>query len=492
MSDVIIFSGFISGGFSRTVGAYQVANELRRHGYSVQVVEDLPYIAAEGTELLLKLLDKLVDESTLWIGFNTTFFYSLRKESPGQKNSTDNAPFTEREQTEIAEFVRARSPKCRFVIGGAKSFHKNGGSLIDAYIVGYADQSAIEFTKWCQGKNPFFQYKRNPDGSITVDNDQRAASFDFANSRFLWHESDHIFQNEALPIEISRGCIFKCSFCSYPLNGKKKFDYLKNPEILKDQLIENYEKYGTTNYIFSDDTHNDSPEKLEILYDQVYAKLPFKINFGCYLRLDLINAHPHTIQLLKDSGIRTAFFGIESLNYESNKSIGKGLKQEKIIDCLDKIKQHWGDQVYTEGGFIIGLPNDSLESVQQWLKLLENDFSLDSIRLNPLHIGRKKPEMGSLWISDLDLNYTKYGYRFGPQGWVNNRGLTFSQANRLYIECESRFANKLTWTGIFEYMNLGLKFEEVRNFKNDTETRNRYARDRINLLNSYFNKIFNS
>jgi radical SAM superfamily enzyme YgiQ (UPF0313 family) len=30
---------------------------------------------------------------------------------------------------------------------------------------------------------------------------------------------------KVLPIEIARGCIFKCKFCSYPLNGKQNLDF---------------------------------------------------------------------------------------------------------------------------------------------------------------------------------------------------------------------------------------------------------------------------
>lgn len=489
MSQIIIFTGMVTGGFYRTIGPYQVANELRKNGYSVQVIEELPIIATYGTELILKILEKFVDTDTIWIGFSTTFFYSIRKDSPGKKNTVDNSPFTVNEQREILEYVRSKSPKCRFVLGGSKSFHKKGGPLIDTYIVGYADKTAIEFTKWCEGKNPFFQYKINEDKSITVDYNPKSIGFDFSNSSYHWHESDHIFPGESLPIEISRGCIFKCSFCSYPLNGRKKFDYLKNPSLLRDQMIENYENYGTTNYVYSDDTHNDSIEKLEILFEQVYSKLPFKINFGAYLRLDLINAYPHSIQLLKHSGIKTAFFGIESLNYESNKSIGKGIKLEKIITTLEKIRNIWGDQTYTEGGFILGLPNDSEENVRNWVSILENDFPLDSIRLNPLHIGRKRISMDSPWISDLDLNYEKYGYIFDKDGWVNNMSLDYKTASKIYEESESRFANKLTWTSIFEYMNLGLNYQEIKDLRDDAETRRKYSQKKKEIFDFYMKKI---
>ena len=46
-----------------------------------------------------------------------------------------------------------------------------------------------------------------------IDYDTRAASFDFKHSQTIFTESDHVLDQEPLPLETSRGCLFKCSFC---------------------------------------------------------------------------------------------------------------------------------------------------------------------------------------------------------------------------------------------------------------------------------------
>ena len=101
-------------------------------------------------------------------------------------------------------------------------------------------------------------------------------------------------------------------------------------------FITNYEKYGITKYYYGDDTHNDSMHKLEFLYNEIYSKLPFKIEFATYLRLDLLAAHPESISLLKESGLVGTFFGIETFNHASNKSVGKGATEEKIYEKYKK------------------------------------------------------------------------------------------------------------------------------------------------------------
>jgi len=490
MAQIIIFTGVDGPGFTRTIGAYQIGNRLRNHGYSVQVVDFLPYIANMPVDFIINLLDSLVDKDTLWIGFSSTFFKNLKKKYNLGKgvDLLDESKILEEEEEAIREFVRSKSPKCRFVVGGARAWMKNSGKLIDTYIEGYSDDSVIEFTKWCEGKNPFLMVEKHENG-ISITHDKKASNFDFVNHRFSWHESDHIFKNEALPIELSRGCIFKCSFCNFPLNGKKKLDYIKDYGHLRDLFIENYERFGTTRYTYSDDTHNDSPQKLEELYNEVYSRLPFKVKFTAYLRLDLLNAHKHTVELLKESGLESAFFGIESLNYESNKAIGKGIKKDRIISILNYIRETCGDKVRTEGGFIIGLPNDSKESINHWVNLLSDPtFPLHSVRMNALQI---RPELaaGTPWASDIDKDPSKFGYTMNGYKWTNNTGLTFDQAWEIHLRAQKIDARKINAFGIYELMNVGCSFDEAKDLAPTEETSARFRPEKFRLFNEYLNKI---
>jgi hypothetical protein len=491
MAQIIIFTGLDSMGFIRYIGPYQIANRLRDHGYSVQVVDFFPYISNLPLDYIRKILDKLVDKDTLWIGFSTTFFRNLKstKHTLSDESQSDNKVFSDEDEKEILNFVKSRSPRCRFVIGGARAWLKTGGALIDTYIEGYSDDSAVAFTKWCEGKNPFLMVE-NHGHAISIVNDRKASSFDFVNHKFSWHESDHIFKNEILPIEISRGCIFKCSFCSFPLNGRKKFDYIKDYGVLKDHFIENYERFGTTRYVYTDDTHNDSPRKLEELFEHVYSKLPFKIKFSAYIRLDLLAAHKHTIELLRDSGLENAYFGIESMNYNANKAMGKGMRQQKIVDTLQYIRDTCGDQIRTEGSFILGLPNDSKKSIEEWLLLISGpNFPLHSVRLHALQI-RTKQVIDAPWNSDIDKNPEKFGYSMLPnRKWINNENLTFDQAWDLYLKFSKTLHNKLNTFTIYELMNVGCSLEESQKLRYTEENSIRFRPEKFKLFTEYLNNI---
>lgn len=458
----------------RPIGAYQVASVLRNASYTVKVIDYFPYLIAYKYDELILLIEKYVTTDTLWIGFSTTFFDGY--------DESDLHPLRNEKIAHLKSKILSIKNDIKIVIGGAKSWKKGHDDFANFYVEGYADSSVVELTKYIEGKNPFFQIKNK-----SVVSDRAATNFDFSEYDFQWDESDAIQLTELLPIEISRGCIFKCAYCSYPLNGKKKLDFIKKPNVLLDELTRNYELFGVNSYMYTDDTHNDSLDKLRYLYDEVYSKLPFKIRFSAYLRLDLLRAHEEMIPLLKESGLKSCFFGIESLNNESNKAVGKGMSTEKIVNTLNTLRAVWND-VFMQAGFIIGLPNESEETATEWLNIiLPKTFPLDRITINPLHLFKDQGESG-YWFNDIENNPAKYGYTFiGNNDWINNKGLTKRKSTAIINAARGRFRgagrDSVTWLTDWRLRTLGLSREQYNMM--DTESR-------INRVDIYIGKYINT
>ena len=266
----------------------------------------------------------------------------------------------------------------------------------------------------------------NGHNRMVIQGDSLNNSFDFQNSQTIYHPTDYIQHNEPLVIEVGRGCKFNCSFCNYRHVGKFDNSYIKHIASLREELVRNYYEHGTTNYIISDDTYNDNTFKLEQMAELAQS-LPFQFRFSAYLRIDLMRSHKEQYQLLKDSGLASAHFGIETLNHQAGKAIGKGLHPDKVIEELYRFRDCMPD-VVTWGSFIVGLPWDTKETVANWTSTIADPgFPLDTMNLSPLlivppAISSKTYGDGGGGLSEFAKNSEKY-FTFNdernPFNWHN-------------------------------------------------------------------------
>lgn len=429
---------------SRGIGAYKIASQLRMSGYSVQVIDFTDWFSSEE---LIEAVMGFVGNNTKLIGISSTFYqvshYTIDKKNISQwlHMKTGIPPNI----WETLDHLKFFFPNVKYVIGGANTYQVKDLGYFDAVFHGYSDNSILDYMNYLNGR-PRRLWKKVDKCHVIEGEDY---SVDAELLKHKWEENDLIFPNESLPIEISRGCIFKCKFCNFQLTGKKKFDYIRNPELIKEELSENYEKFGTTNYMFTDDTFNDSTYKLEKIH-KVVTELPFKINFTTYLRLDLLHSHPEQIPLLKEMGLRSAFFGIESMNEKTAKAVGKGLKIEKVKDTLLKLKNdHFKENFSMLCSFIIGLPYEDLESVHKTFSWTQ-DNDINTIWM-PLFIRRD-----TRYKSDIDVNYEKYGYRVDASNYWENEYTNFDEARLLAAEFQKQTNNTRTTWPLFAIASLGV------------------------------------
>jgi radical SAM superfamily enzyme YgiQ (UPF0313 family) len=189
------------------------------------------------------------------------------------------------------------------------------------------------------------------------------------------------------------------------LLGKKKVDYLRDPNEIRDELIHNYEQYGTTKYIVTEDTFNDSSDKVDMLYN-ITQSLPFKLKLMGYMRADLLAARPQDIPKLMASGFDSMHFGIETFNDKAGQAIGKGMSATKLKETLIKLKKDY-PQLYVNGTFIVGLPNESESDIRDTAQWLIDSKAIDFWTFNPLLIPKKNK---LIYSSEFTDNYLLYGY----------------------------------------------------------------------------------
>jgi hypothetical protein len=449
----------------KTQGIYRVAFALRQIGVEVVVIEHLStFSVAE----LLTLLENFVSSSTLFVGVNNFYYKDLDKINfkngsmshwemlPGDGSII---PHGKKYNTIFKETIKRKNPNVKLVLGGPNAVDHEHNKIFDYVVKGYADSSVTNLALHLQNSSVQLQKALRSIWGFTIIDDVKAENFDFVNCDFKYHDNDIILHNETLTIEISRGCVFKCKFCSFPLNGKKKLDYIRSFDLIREELIDNWKRFGATRYIMMDDTLNDSVEKCEFLYE-LNKSLPFQLEYWAYIRLDLLAAHPRTIELLADSGLRHTFYGIETLNEKASKFIGKGGSREKLINTIKEIKLKYNNRIRQHGSFIFGLPHEDIDSIKEtinWMNSKNNH--LDTWAAWPLRLRRQ-----CYFPSDFELNYKNYGYV--DNGNVNdnvdlinwqNQFTNYEEVHRLSVETNTSQSN----VGTFSYIYLkGLDMPE--------------------------------
>lgn len=333
MYDVIIFTdGPGSHQFSRGNGAYRIATECRNNGYSVLVID---FCSALSWNNFTEIIDSSLGDNTKVVAFSTTWFpyknnvhktnyfmgpNSLNDHNPDQINpnyylwykNSISYEVTNNKIKKYVNYIKKNNNSTKVVVGGAKSFQHIDDN-IDHVFIGYSENQFIDFLQ----KNQKFPKIINYDVKAHFGN------FDFSKSKTSYVENNFLDAEEVLAIEFSRGCIFNCSFCSYPHRNQNTKNYTKYQDVIYKELTENWVKWQSYKYVITDDTFNDYTVKLELI-KEVIQSLSFKPVFWSYIRKDLIFKHPIQAELIKDIGVKITYYGLDTFHDNTAKIIKKG------------------------------------------------------------------------------------------------------------------------------------------------------------------------
>jgi len=408
MYDAIIFSDVTDPIVtSLSLGPYKCAHVLRQVGYSCLVIN---HLSTWNRQELCALLDDAISDQTLLVGFSTTFMNSFCKDEQGLIISTEDIgqssvfPQGPEFEADIMNHMLKLNPKIKTMVGGTKTGPNYQNRNIDYVLLGYSEISVVNLMRHLDQGEPLNRAVRNVWGRWVID-DRFAKDYNFPACTMQWLPED-VINHRVLPLEIARGCIFRCKFCSYPMNGKQQLDFVRTPDVLFQELQQNYQRYGIRHYIIVDDTFNDHIEKLESLLSMV-ERLDFQPVFWAYHRLDLICTRPETLDLLYRIGVRSMYFGIETLHQPTGRTIGKGFDRNKQIDMMQHMKAHYPD-ISQHGSFIVGLPYEPVASIQHTCEqIMSQHIPLDSWDFKALRI--YLPE-DNAFNSEISLNPERFGY----------------------------------------------------------------------------------
>ena len=282
---------------------------------------------------LFECLDKISDIDFKWLGVSVFSEQSARA------------------SIDFLELFRQSRPNVQVAIGGycmtTSALHHSGHvldslqkkqklgeyilnlGLCDYFIVGEGEYSLVELMK---GNLPYPGV--NNYSPQQIKNLDELPFPDYTDFDFR----DYIFPNpNNLPnllfpmvsITGSRGCVRNCVFCD--INSKWPTYRFVAPQVIAHEIIHYYEKYGASNFHWSDSLVNASPPKLhkflEILTDYCTKSDAQLWQTGSFIVRSPKHMPEKTYALLKRCGFDVMIFGVESGSDKCRRDMKKNLYQ---------------------------------------------------------------------------------------------------------------------------------------------------------------------
>jgi len=176
----------------------------------------------------------------------------------------------------------------------------------------------------------------------------------------------------------TRGCPFKCKFCTFSLNplGQKRSYTERSVE----SVIEELKTVTADVVLFSDDNFFTNPKRSEQLCDLIIENKIKKI-FAVQARIDVAR-HPSILDKAEKAGFKVFFIGIESPHDRILEQLQKGITQQEVRDAFAVLTQH---DFYLHGYFIYGNIGETEEEML-YIPKFAKEIKLDSINFQKLRV----------------------------------------------------------------------------------------------------------
>ena len=399
----------LSNAVERAHGGHRIASHLRALGWDCEVLD---YLQLIDKELVLEFLKQRINHKTKFIGFSHVFVSWFKS------------------YEEILQWLKTNHPDI-MIISGAQNFYTNiNQPLVDYNFAGYSEWQLEKFLKWKFSNGDPVELVH---GNVIDCHTHNGASP--MRDPFIYYEKrDYMMPWEMVSIEMSRGCKFACAFCDLPFLGVKG-DYTRDAKSVENYLRYNYDNFGIHRYRCSDETFNDSTQKIQ-KYVDVVQKLDFTPYFVGYIRLDLLISRPEEKELLEAMNFVGHFYGIESFNYDTRKAIKKGMHPDKIKQGLLDIQSfHKGKTYRGTISLIAGLPHETLQTLHETKDWVLKNWLPNHVWMNAYFINKIQ---NSIKGSKIDNNLEQFGYKdtglpspmAKPQMYGNN--MTFGTGQNFY------------------------------------------------------------
>ncbi|HLA36371.1 MAG TPA: radical SAM protein [Rhodocyclaceae bacterium] len=180
-----------------------------------------------------------------------------------------------------------------------------------------------------------------------------------------WHCFEDIFSRQPYAsLHTSLGCPYKCSFCCINAPFGKSSYRMWSPDAVIAQLDVLVERYGVKNIKFVDEMFVLNRSHVVGICDRIIER-GYDLNIWAYARIDTVK--DEFLDKLNRAGFRWLALGIESGSRHVRDGVEKGrFGSTDIVKTVERIRNAGINVI---GNYIFGLPDDTLQSMQETLDL---------------------------------------------------------------------------------------------------------------------------
>jgi len=259
---------------------------------------------------------------------------------------------------------------------------------------------------------------------------------------FLWDQLDLPFVRTTLQMRTSCGCPFSCAFCSYPkvAHGFQMMDI----DGIGRSLESAFRIPGVTRLCFIDDTFNVPVARFKEICRLLTR---YRCEWFSFLRVQFLDED--TARLMKKSGCRAVYLGIESANDAVLRNMNKRAIRSDFERGVALLKKNG---ITAVAAFVLGFPGETERSIRDNIDFIENSgvdfYTLKEfyyMEHTPVHQQREQYGLvgsGNQWShSTMD---SPTAYRFKTEMFQSIRNATYLDADTslwyLVALCDAGFS----------------------------------------------------
>jgi len=290
------------------------------------------------------------------------------------------------EAKEVIEAIKNNGPNIKIVIGGPHPTYAYKESLeslpqVDVAVIGEGEKAVVELAnafvnEISLGGIESICFRRG--ASLIVNEKKSYLNLDdlpipawdlikpdlYSKYENLWFFSKG---KTIANISISRGCPFKCTFCSDFMTSGRQVRYRKIDAVIEE--IERLQAYYGVDEIHLTDSIFTVNKKYAYDFSETLIRRGIKIHWATPYgtRLDTLDAP--LLRVMEESGCYGTSVGIESGSAEILKFMQKAITPDKVAKKLKLIKET--TNMLVQGFFILGYPTETEATIKKTI-----DFSL--------------------------------------------------------------------------------------------------------------------